>query len=220
MRDCFRGFAFRPGLALAVALALGAPGAGSAQPAAPNLGQELIVNGDAEADVGAPSNNQIVKPTGWRTTGEFTVVQYGASGGFPDAKSPGPPNKGRNFFSGGNVALSTATQTIHLLPYTAAIAAGGVKYRFSGWLGGFENQADFATANVTFRDATGAPLPGAATLGPVTPAERKTQTGSLYREATGVVPARARSAEVSIVITRREGTYNDGEVDNLSLKLK
>jgi hypothetical protein len=42
----------------------------------------------------------------------------------------------------------------------------------------------------------------------------------MHREATGTVPARARSAEVSIVITRREGNYNDGSVDNLSLKLK
>jgi hypothetical protein len=29
-------------------------------------------------------------PTGWTTTGEFTAVQYGASGGFPDKTSPGP----------------------------------------------------------------------------------------------------------------------------------
>jgi hypothetical protein len=219
MFSSLRKARFAPGLALA-ALAFALPATGGAQPAAPSPGQELIVNGDAEADVGAPSNNQIVKPSGWKTTGEFTVVQYGASGGFPDAKSPGPPNKGRNFFSGGNVALSTATQVVHLLPYATAIAAGGVKYHFSGWLGGFENQADFATATVTFRDATGAPLPGAATLGPVSPADRKDQTGSFYREASGPVPTRARSAEVSIVITRREGTYNDGEVDNLSLKLK
>jgi hypothetical protein len=206
-------------MASAAALVLGAPGTSWAQMAgAPDV--ELIFNGDAEADVGAPSNSEVVKPTGWATTGEFTAVQYGASGGFPDANSPGPQDRGRNFFAGGNAALSTATQTIDLKPYGDLISAGHARYDFSGWLGGYSGQADAGSARLIFKDAAGAPLPGVILIGPVGPDARHGETGSIHREATGTVPARARSAEVSIVVTRREGNYNDGSVDNLSLKIK
>jgi hypothetical protein len=183
-------------------------------------GGELIVNGDAEADQGAPNSSEIVRPRGWRTTGEFTAVQYGASGGFPDASSPGPERRGRNFFAGGNVALSTAVQYIDLGAYGAAIAGGAEHFRFSGWLGGYESQTDSSMARVVFRDASGAPLPGGASLGPVSDKHRHNQTGMLYREMTGTVPAGAKTAEVSIVITRQDGVYNDGSVDNLSLMLQ
>jgi hypothetical protein len=203
-------------LAMAVALTLAGPSIVLAQPPA----GELIVNGDAEADPGASSNSEVVKPTGWNTTGDFTAVQYGASGGFPDANSPGPQDRGNNFFAGGNTALSTATQTIDLSPFAGQVAAGHTHYDLSGWLGGFERQADAASVRLQFRDAAGALLPGIALLGPVGPDMRHGATGLVRREADGLVPPRARSAEVTIVITRREGNYNDGSVDNLSLVLK
>lgn len=198
--------------AFALATPMGARAQATGQP-----GGELIFNGDAEADVGAASNSEIVKPTGWVTTGEFTAVRYGASGGFPDANAPGPDQRGSNFFAGGNAAVSTATQTIDLAAYGPLIAKGAAHFDLSGWLGGFEAQADAASVRLIFKDAAGAPIPGVAILAPVGPEHRRRVTGLLRREVTGVVPPRARSAEVSITITRREGTYNDGSVDNLSL---
>ncbi len=203
-------------LAVATVMILGAPSLAWSQPA----GGELIVNGDAEAEPGAPSNSEVVKPSGWETTGDFTVVQYGASGGFPDANSPGPQGRGNNFFAGGNTALSTASQTIDLSPDAATIAAGQAHFDLSGWLGGYAGQADAASVRLQFRNAAGALLPGGAFLGPVSAEMRHGLTGLLQREATGLVPPTARSAQVLITITRREGNYNDGSVDNLSLVLK
>ncbi len=185
---------------------------------AAQFGQNLVANGGAEANVGAPSNAQIVKPAGWTTTGEFTAVQYGASGGFPDATSPGPKDRGKNDFEGGNVAKSTGTQTISLAPSSAAIKSGTVRFTFSAWLGGYASQADDATATVAFKDANGATLLK-ATLGPVTPQQRNDVTGLLLRETSGSVPKATTQAVVSVVFTRYEGAYNDGSADNVSLVL-
>jgi hypothetical protein len=183
------------------------------------FGTNLIVNGDAESDTGAPSNSQIVKPTGWTTTGEFTAVQYGASGGFPDKNSPGPSDRGKNFFGGGNVAKSTATQTIDLSSGAQAIDSGGVTYTLAGWLGGYGSQEDNAQMAVTFLNAAGNAL-GAGRIGPVTAVNRHTTTGLFERTATGSVPAHARTARIVVTATRLEGTYNDGYSDDLSLVLK
>jgi hypothetical protein len=183
------------------------------------FGTNLVVNGDAESDTGAPSNSQVVKPTGWTTTGEFTAVQYGASGGFPDKTSPGPSDRGKNFFGGGNVAKSTTTQTIDLSSGRQAIDSGGVTYVLTGWLGGYSAQADNAQVTVTFLSAAGGSL-GSGRIGPVTPADRHGATGFFKRTATGSVPAQARAARVVITATRFEGSYNDGYSDDVSLFLE
>jgi hypothetical protein len=202
------------GLILVATLATSIAGAQTAPP----FGTNLVVNGGAEAEVGAPDSSKIVKPSGWTTTGEFTAVQYGASGGFPDAKSPGPAARGKNLFEGGNVAKSTATQSISLSAAVTEIASGSVHYAFSAWLGGYSNQGDNATASISFRDAAGKAL-GGAMLGPVTPADRKDVTGLLERTHSGAVPKGAATAIVTIVLTRLAGIYNDGSVDSVSLVL-
>lgn len=180
-------------------------------------GTNLVINGDAESDVGAPDNNHIVKPTGWETTGQFTAVQYGASGGFPDKSTTGPANRGLNLFEGGNVPRSTAQQTIALGALSADIDGGAVTYDFSAWIGGWENQGDNAAVSVHFRNASGTTL-ATSTLGPVSETQRP-GTSLVQRSHSGVVPKGTRSALVSIVITRIEGTYNDGSVDNVVLVL-
>ena len=113
--------------ALSIAVTTGVLAAGM-------YGTNLVVNGNAEAGPGAPSNSGVMKPPGWTTTGEFTAVKYGASGGFPDMTSPGPSDRGANFFAGGNVPVSTATQTISLAAGAADIDKGTVTYVFSAWL--------------------------------------------------------------------------------------
>jgi hypothetical protein len=186
-------------------------------PAVPTFGTNLVINGDAESDVGAPDNDHIVKPTGWQTTGQFTAVQYGASGGFPDKSTTGPANRGLNLFEGGNVPKSTAQQTIALGALSADIDAGAVSYNFSAWIGGWENQGDNAVVSVLFRNASGTTL-ATSTLGPVSETQRP-GTSLVQRSHQGAVPKGTRSALVSIVITRLVGTYNDGSVDNVVLML-
>ena len=200
------------------AIVLGTMVAMSATPAASQFGRNLVVNGGAEANIGAPSNTQVVKPSGWATTGQFTAVQYGIPGGFPDRNSPGPRHRGKNDFEGGNAARSTATQRIALRPSLAAIRTGTVRYTFSAWLGGWTNQDDHGTATVTFCNAMGASV-GSATLGPVTSQQRENVTGLWYRSSAGLVPKAATQAIVTIVFTRYEGSYNDGSADNISLVL-
>jgi hypothetical protein len=187
--------------------------------AAPSLyGANLIVNGDAEADAGAAGSSTIVKPASWTSTGEFTAVKYGASGGFPDAKAPGPKERGANFFAGGNVAKSTGTQSVDLSAGSTDIDAGSVGYAFSAWLGGYARQEDNTVATVTFADANGMAL-GSATLGPVTASARKGVTGLFPTQQSGTVPKGTHSGAVMLVMTRFEGTYNDGYTDNVSLVL-
>jgi hypothetical protein len=55
--------------------------------------ENLIVNGNAEAGATAQ---------GWTILiGSIDVVGYNASG-FPTTNSPGPPDRGLNFFAGGS----------------------------------------------------------------------------------------------------------------------
>ena len=59
----------------ALVLAIGAfSGAACATP----LGTNLLLNGDAEAEPGSASGNDVELIPDWTTTSNFTVVQYGA----------------------------------------------------------------------------------------------------------------------------------------------
>ena len=62
--------------------------------------QNLIINGDAESDIGSATGAVIGPVTGFTTVGNFTITKYGASSGFPSVTDPGPVNRGLNFFSG------------------------------------------------------------------------------------------------------------------------
>ena len=181
-------------------------------------GTNLVVNGNAEAGPGATGSGGVMKPPGWKTTGQFTAVKYGAYGGFPAKTSPGPKDRGANFFAGGNVAVSTATQTISLAAGAADIDKGGVTYVLSAWLGGFEQQDDNCKIMLIFKGADGASV-GQTQLGPVVAADRKNVTGFLQKKVTDTVPKGARSATITLTMTRAAGRYNDGEADDVSLIL-
>jgi hypothetical protein len=173
------------------------------------FGRNLIVNGGAEMGNGAPDASSTARPLpGWTPTGNFTAVQWGGTGGLPAKTDPGPPKRGKNFFAGGpSNSLSSAEQMID------------VKYKLSGYLGGYTSQADHMAVSATFLDASGTKL-GVATIGPVTPAQRKNVTGLFARATSGKVPAQTRSVDVVVTATRFEGAYNDGYGDNFALVLR
>jgi hypothetical protein len=50
-------------------------------------------------------------------------------------------------------------------------------------------------------------------------AERKSKTGFLLKKASDTVPKGARSATITLTMTRAAGRYNDGEADDVSLIL-
>ena len=184
--------------------------------AASVFGTNLIVNGDAEADVGSSAGGTIATVTGFTTTGNFTEVLYGAPGGFPLATDPGPVNRGLNFFAGGPaIASSRGTQKIDLSSGASAIDHGA-SFALSAYLGGFSSQRDNAVLSVSFLDGVGNVL-GTDSLGSVTNVDRGNLTGLLFRGTTGAVPVGTRSAEIVLDLTRIDGSYNDGYADNLSL---
>lgn len=186
-----------------------------------SFNQNLIINGDAESEVGSATGVDIGTVTGFTKTGEFTVTKYGAvvsSGAFPALTSPGPVNRGLNFFSGGFTNPSLGHQRIDVTSVASSIDLGSTRYELSGFLGGFDNQGDSAVLRANFLDDQNAPL-GFAAIGAVTNRDRQNITGLLERSTEGLVPVGTRSIEIALALTGNVGQYNDGYADNLSLKL-
>ncbi|HLP90011.1 MAG TPA: PEP-CTERM sorting domain-containing protein [Nostocaceae cyanobacterium] len=201
---------------------------------AATLGQNLIVNGDAEQGSGDPIGNAVGAdiPTipGWNTTGDFSVIKYGATGfnfvnGFnqlvsvtlPGLNVPGPINRGENlFFGGANRASSRATQVINVANLTSIIDAGNAIYDLSGWLGGYSNDQDIPSLNITFLDQASQSL-GTASISAPTPAQRNNETGLFFQSTVGHVPISTRQMNVVLNAAYTRGRVNDSFADNLSL---
>ncbi len=194
-------------------------GGGGGGAVTPAYNVNLIRNGDAEEGNPAGCAYQAaVAIPGWtRSDGEFATCRYGTPD-FASATSPGPTNRGNNFFWGGHAAKSVASQTIDVSFAAADIDRGAVSYNLSGWLGGYSTQDDNVTVRALFR-STPFNTVGQASIGPVLAAERQGVTGMVSKSATGTVPAGTRSIVIEVVVERRAGSANDGYFDNISLVL-
>jgi hypothetical protein len=194
--------------AVAVAVLVSSASAGTRQ-----AGANLVLNGDAEASPGA-TDNSIVRPPGWVTTGSFTVIQYGSNGA-PSSPSGG----GSNLFAGGaGEPVSTATETVDVSASAAAIDGGTMQATLSALLGGWETQGDEASVEAFFMSSSQVSL-GSFAIGPVTAGDRGGKTTMLPRSKTQSVPPQTRSIRVIITAERSSGIYNDGYADNVSLTL-
>lgn len=181
--------------------------------------QDLVQNPGAEAGATGPTGNEIVFVPDWGTSGNFTAVAYDTPGGFPTQDDPGGPSRGSNFFAGGpSNANSEATQRVDVVAQGADIDAGRASYTLSGYLGGWTAQEDQARLIATFMDVGGVAL-GTTSIGPVTAADRGGATGLHYRSVSGSVPAWTRQIELTLQMTRLEGTYNDGYADDIVLTI-
>ena len=179
----------------------------------------LVTNGGAELGQAAANSGQIFAPQAWTTTGELTQVLYGASG-FPTAANSKAIKGGKAFFAGGNVALSTATQTDSVpSSWLKQVLRGRVKAVLSADLGGYAGQQDSATVVAHFLDSGGVELK-TLQIGPVTVSARSGLTKLLPRTATVAVPVQTLDITIVITSTRVDGQYNDAYVDNVSLVLK
>lgn len=186
--------------------------------AGPILGKNLVVNGDAETGPAAERDTVAVPPQGWTVTGNLTAVKWGTDGVLRE-DDPGPADRGSAFFAGGpNNEESSASQVIDVAAGAAAIDASTITYDLEAYLGGFLNQHDSATVTATFRSADQTPL-GVATLGPSKPEERSKESGMGPYVSMGSVPRGTRSIEISLLMKRYEGAYNDAYADNISLVL-
>jgi hypothetical protein len=202
----------------AVTLSAGLTALSPSSQAALIYGSNVIVNGDAEASAGG---NGFVStpPSGWINSASpdgINTVFYGAPSGYPLVTDPGPADRGLNFFGGTTSnPFATLTQTLDISNVSASIDAGLVSYIFSGFLGGFATQADYAFFSVAFLDGASGTI-STATLGPVTNADRGNLTGLLERSSAGFIPVGTRELLFTLTSQRFEGTANDGYADNLS----
>jgi hypothetical protein len=188
-------------------------------------GHNLVVNGDAESGPGAMNDSTFISPPGWKTPGvpgtvHLTVAAYAGSGLDLSPTTPGPANRGKNYFYGGPTGgkSSSASQRIDISAAATAIDSGGVTFTLSGWLGGYSDQSDAATLRATFLDATGKTV-GYAAIGPVTATMRHDTTELLYRSTSHAVPKEARTVNIDLVMQYHDGSDNDGMADNLALVL-
>jgi len=178
-------------------------------------GANLILNPGAE----------LTTPSGaakyWTiTSGPFSVDSY-TSGDDLSPTSPGPLDRGKNYFWGGADPNGTAASAYQNVPLTAAavaISSGKVSANLGGWLGGYQNQADNAVLTVNLFGAGNAVLK-TLSIGPVTPAQRNNVTELRHLIATTTVPPGTSSARVTLTFNWAAGGDNDGLADNLSLVL-
>jgi Ca2+-binding RTX toxin-like protein len=200
--------------ALAVGLVVLGMSASAAQAVVP--AGNVVVNPGAEASAGGDST-ETLPPVGWSSTPNATALTYAAVG-FTDPGLSAAIGGGANVFSGGLAnASSTASQTVSLAGAAGEIDTGRVTADFSAYLGGLGGQEDNVRATVTFRNAVAASL-GATTIGPVNDTERGGNTTMLLRQALAIaVPVGTRSADVVLLFTRDDGTYNNSYADNVSL---
>ena len=167
------------------------------------LGQNLIVNGDAEAGI-----------SGWTIFDGYSPIQSVAYGNnWVKPTEPGPVNRGQGMFTGTG-ARAAAYQWLDL----GTLADQPLSYELSGWLGGWLAQEDNALLYVSFLDASSNEI-GHADIGPVSPADRGSKTGLILRQASGLLPTGTTSLMFSLSMERLGGGDNDGYADNLSFTL-
>lgn len=194
--------------ALAALVVVGA--LASAPSASAMSGGNLVVNGNAEAAIGA----------------EWTFVAGGlqrhafGQGGYPAAVLVGGATfpGGTAMFSGAG-GFADARQTVALTAGDReAIATGTVRARFSAQLGGYGAQRDELGAEATWRDAAGDPVL-TQTLAPATRDDRGGVSAFLRREDLQAVPPTATSVVVRLSGTREIAPAHDGYADNVTVQL-
>lgn len=144
---------------------------------------------------------------------------YGTSG-FPVSGdlSPNPGTQGTRFFYGGTNTTASVTQVIDLSACPLSVDNAHLRYTFSGWLGGWQDQGDNAVVTARFRTATNTVI-ATAQIGPVTPADRGNVTSLLFRTVSGIVPNLTRNVLITLTSTKTSGSDNDGYADLLNFSL-
>jgi hypothetical protein len=176
----------------------------------------LIVNGDAELNSGTNDYHIDRGVAGWFDISAMTLGSYGANTAFPNATSPGPPDRGLNFFLGGTTNTEVL-QRVDVREAAADIDSGLVRYSLSGWFGGKTTDNDSAVLFTRFLTEDASML-GSASVGGVSAADRNSETGLAYRSTTGSVPRGTRFVEFRLATQAIVGD-NDSSADNLSFTL-
>lgn len=180
------------------------------------FGTNLIFNGDAESNSGTNNYTPNRGIAWWFDIASTTLGVYGSHTNFPALASPGPTNRGANFFLGGT-ASGSILQRIDISDIASDVDGAGVDYALSGWFGGRGTQEDTAALTANFLDAPAVML-GSNTIGNVTAAMRGGATGLVARSTSGTLPLGTRFVEF-VLTNRLVSGNNDGSADNLSFVL-
>jgi hypothetical protein len=216
-------------LTLLCVLSACSPAATTPTPVTPTekFSNNVVVNGDAEQGLANPlATPPVASVSGWTrdnidgTTENATVETYAgfkAQWGLTIA-NPAGTNVGNNFFMGGVTALSRLYQVMDLsnLKFESTSARG---YDFSALMGGPQEENDHAHLYLEFQKADGTVLETVTVDGPQA-AQRNNSTGLSLMQKTGTLPKDAAKAKLTIEFDREFGTWNDGYVDNISLKFR
>jgi hypothetical protein len=179
-------------------------------------GTNLIFNGDAEWSSGTDQYGTNRCIAWWFDLSSTTLGAYGANTNFPSFASPGPVDRGDNFFLGGTTN-GWISQRIDISDVADDVDGSGVDYVLSGWFGGSGAQEDVAALTARFLDATGAAL-GSNAVGSVSAGERLGVTVLLERRTNGVLPPGTRFVEF-ILTNHVASGQNDASADTLSFVL-
>lgn len=156
----------------------------------------------------------------WDTTPGFVAELYGNEFR-PPVEISQQIGGGAQLFAGGSDAnVSAGTQVVDVSSAASVIDTGAVVAHLSAYLGGIDDEEDYADVTVAFLPASGdQPLIPPARIGPVTAADRGFQTNLLRRATDRALPAGTRRILITITSTRLVGIYTDGYADNLALSL-
>ncbi|MCZ6545279.1 MAG: hypothetical protein O6913_06205, partial [Chloroflexi bacterium] len=103
---------------------------------------------------------------------------------------------------------------------------GDMFWELEAFLGGFSTQDDQATLALTFHRASGLEIErffiggNCFEDGSICSDQRGGVTGLVPVDDDGVVPVGARSATITLTMSREAGTSNDGYADSLSFVLR
>ena len=178
---------------------------------------DLIRNPAAEADAGSDDGLDDVDLSNWSETGGSTAVLYGAPG-FPTLAQRTALGGGSNFFAGGTVGTSTATQNVNMAAELRRDRRGRgdrEPERPSGRLRrpGRPRKRHRVLPRCRRRD----PEQLQDRAGDCR--QRGNVTSLLYRSRTRAVPVGTRRIRVRQTFKAFTGGYNDGYSDNLTLSL-
>jgi hypothetical protein len=150
----------------------------------------------------------------------FTSQRYGSQSFFPDTTVSAQLGGGSTFAVGGPAnPQSEAIEQVDVSAQAQAIDENRATITLAALLGGKSGDADTGTVTATFLSATGAAL-GSVTIGPVTDADRGSQTTLVPRSRAAAVLVGTRSIRAVATATRTPASvYNDASFDNLSLML-
>ena len=188
-------------------------------------GENLLFNGDAEAQNGGVFTRDATVVAGWCGDGGVDTGFY-RNERLPFA-APGPKERGRCHFEGPQGKGGRMEQLVDLRAFAAEIDGARAELAFSGWLGGCGDGAGDVALELEFLDAARKRL-GHQALDPVGPAERRKQFGAedgaalpglLEQKLVAKVPARARALRITLTFSGGK-RQERAAADELSVTLR